>query len=170
MADFAPAIAITLANEGSAYVPNDNGHGPSKYGITLETYQVYMPDATPETIMALMEAEALDWYCTCVWSRYNIGDITDQNLANKVLDLVVNMGPVALKLLQEAVNSVDPADTPLTVDGILGPWTIELVNATDPVKLLAEYKTLAAQLYREIAANNPAEAGDLAGWLKRLDA
>jgi len=76
------------------------------------------------------------------------------------------MGPSALKLLQSAVNACGGQ---CAVDGVLGPLSISSINALDPVKLLAEYRQLAAQRYRQIASHNADLAGDLAGWLQRLD-
>jgi len=43
------------------------------------------------------------------------------------------------------------------------------INALDPAKLLAEFKELAAQRYQQIAADNTQLAGDLTGWLARLN-
>ena len=90
-----------------------------------------------------------------------IGSIDDQCLANKVFDLTVNMGPAALKLLQSTVQCAK--------DGVLGPISITQINARDPVELLAQYKELAARRYTQIAAGNPQLAGDLTGWLSRLN-
>jgi hypothetical protein len=66
-----------------------------------------------------------------------------------------------LKLLQSAAQC--------TADGILGPISITEINALDPVELLAQFKALAAQRYRQIAADNPELSGDLTGWLARLN-
>lgn len=69
-------------------------------------------------------------------------------------------------MLQSAVNACGGQ---CGVDGILGPVSIGQINALDPVKLLAEYKDLAAQRYTGIAADNAQLAGDLNGWLARLN-
>jgi lysozyme family protein len=103
---------------------------------------------------------------TYFWNRYSIGSIEDQSLANKVFDLTVNMGPAALKLLQSAVNACGGQ---CAVDGVLGPVSMAQINALDPVKLLAEFKQLAAQRYQQIAADNTQLAGNLTGWLARLN-
>jgi hypothetical protein len=69
-------------------------------------------------------------------------------------------------LLQSAVNACGGQ---CAVDGVLGPISIAQINALDPVKLLAEFKALAEQRYQQIAANNAQLAGDLTGWLARLN-
>jgi len=162
MADFGPAVTLTLQHEGGFY------HNPVtgeivNHGITLKFVQSsgYKPDADEAFIQNLTTAEASAIYQTYFWNANHIGSINDQNLANKVFDLTVNMGPAALKLLQSAVNCA--------ADGVLGPISIAQINARDPVELLAEYKQLAAQRYAEIAQGNPELAGDLTGWLSRLN-
>lgn len=162
MADFEPAVTITLQHEGGFY------HNPVtgeivNHGITLKFVQSsrYRPNADEAFIQNLTTAEASAIYQTYFWNANHIGSINDQNLANKVFDLTVNMGPAALKLLQSAVNCA--------ADGVLGPISIAQINARDPVELLAEYKQLAARRYTEIAQGNQELAGDLTGWLARLD-
>ena len=162
MADFEPAVTITLQHEGGFYHNQATGEIVN-HGITLKFVQTsgYQPDADEAFIQNLTTAEASAIYQTYFWSRYSLGSIDDQSLANKAFDLTVNMGPAALKLLQSAVNCA--------ADGVLGPISIAQINARDPVELLAEYKELAAQRYQQIAADNPQLAGDLTGWLSRLN-
>jgi lysozyme family protein len=161
MAEFEPAVAITLQHEGGFF------HNPVtgeivNHGITLKFVRSsdYKPDADEDFIRALSAAEASAIYRAYFWDRPRIGSIRDQSLANKTFDLSVNMGPAALKLLQSAGQCA--------VDGVLGPISIAQINALDPVRLLAQYKELAAERYRQLAADNPELAGDLTGWLARL--
>src|ERR1039458_1169142 len=112
MSDFSLAIPMILKNEGSAYVPDDNGRGPSKWGITLATYQEYFPKATAEDIQNLGPEQATAFYRIAVWERFHIGLIDSQAVAAKVFDLIVNCGPIAIKWLQSAVDTCE--------DGLLG--------------------------------------------------
>jgi lysozyme family protein len=162
MADFEPAVTITLQHEGGFY------HNPVtgeivNHGITLKFVQGsgYKPDADEAFIQNLSTAQATAIYETYFWNANHLGSINDQSLANKVFDLTVNMGPSALKLLQSAVNCA--------ADGVLGPISIAQINARDPLELLAQYKALATQRYTQIATGNPQLAGDLTGWLARLN-
>jgi hypothetical protein len=53
---------------------------------------------------------------------------------------------------------------------VLGPISIGQINALNAAALLAQYKQLVAQRYTAIADGNTELAGDLTGWLSRLDA
>ena len=167
MSQFEPALAITLGHEGGFF------HNPVtgeivNFGVTLKFVQTsgYKPDADEDFIRNLTRGEASQIYQTFFWDRLHIGGIRDQNLANKVFDLTVNMGPGALKLLQTAMNECGGS---CEVDGVLGPLSIGQANRCDAAALLARYKQLAAARYTAIANGNPKLAGDLSGWQERLN-
>jgi len=173
MADFEPAVTLTLQHEGGFF------HNPAtgeivNHGVTLTFVRSsgYKPDADEDFIRNLSVAEASQIYQTYFWDRYHIGSINDQTLANKAFDLTVNMGPGgpnhagALALLQSAVNACGGQ---CTVDGVLGAISFAQINALDPANLLGKYKELVAARYTAIAAANPKLAGDLTGWLARLN-
>jgi lysozyme family protein len=167
MAEFEPAVTITLQNEGGFYHNQVTGEIVN-HGITLTFVRSsgYKPDADESFIRNLSVAGASAIYQTYFWHRYSMGSIGDQSLANKVFDLTVNMGPAALKFLQSAVNACGGQ---CAVDGVLGPISFAQINALDPVKLLGEFKELAAERYQQIAKGNAELAGDLSGWLARLN-
>jgi lysozyme family protein len=168
MADFLPAVTITLANEGGFYHNQVTGEVVN-HGITLKFVldSGYKPDADVAFIQNLSSAEATQIYQKYFWDQYHLGSINDQNLANKTFDLTVNMGAKALKLLQTAVNACGGN---CTVDGDLGPVSFAQINSLDPVQLLAQFKAAGAQSYQQIAANDSRQAGNLNGWLARLNA
>jgi len=174
MADFQPAVQITLQNEGGFF------HNPVtgeivNHGITLKFVQDsgYEPDADEDFIRNLTVGTASQIYEEYFWDAHHIGSINDQALANKVFDLTVNMGPGgashpgALTLLQSAVNACGGQ---CATDGILGPISLGQINSLDPAKLLMQYKTLIAHRYRAIATGNTDLTADLNGWLTRLNA
>lgn len=173
MAEFQPAVSITLQHEGG-FCHNPATGEIVNHGVTLKFVQGsgYNPDADEAFMRNLTTEQASRIYETYFWDRYHIGSIRDQNLANKVFDLTVNMGPGganhpgALTLLQTAVNACGGK---CAVDGLLGPVSLGQVNTLDPAKLLAQYRQLAAQRYGEIAAANSKLAANLAGWLARLN-
>lgn len=172
MANFDPAVQLTLENEGGFFHNQVTGEVVN-HGITLTFVRSsgFNPAADEAFIQNLSAEEAQQIYQKYFWNPHNIGQINDQNLANKAFDLTVNMGPGgpnhegALTLLQRAVNDCGGA---CTVDGQIGPETIGHINALDPGQLLAAYRARAKAHYQAIAAGNPAVANDLTGWLARL--
>ena len=174
MADFDPAVNLTLQHEGGFFHNAVTGEVVNR-GITLAFVRDCGYNATADEgfIQNLTLDQTCDIYRKYFWDRYNIGAIDDQDLANKVFDLTVNMGPGggahegALTLLQQAVND---AGGHCTVDGIIGPQSIAQINGQNPVQLLAAYRARAQERYQEIAAADPKLAGDLNGWLSRLNA
>ena len=156
---FEKAIPIILKHEGG-YVddPNDLG-GETKYGISKRSYPHL-------DIKNLTREEAIEIYRRDWWDKYRYGDIKDQDVATKVFDLSVNMGPAqAHKLLQRAVNWV--SDAGLVVDGILGPKTLLATNAAEPMKVLQALRFLAAEYYYSLAKARTESRTFLFGWLNR---
>ena len=160
MSDFEKAVKVVLSNESGKLNPDDNGRGPSKWGVTLETAREFWPACAPADIEAMDEQKAACFYRVAFWGLYRIGLIENQELATQVLDLAVNMGPIAIKLLQRSVGTED--------DGIMGPHTAAAANE-NPGAAMSGLKWRAAQYYRDLASVNPAKYGkDLPGWLHRL--
>ncbi len=174
MANFDPAVDLTLQHEGGFFHNPKTGEVVN-FGVTLTFVRDcgYCTTADEAFIKNLTRDQAREVYRKYFWDKYSIGQVNDQDLANKVLDLTVNMGPGGptrdggLTLLQKAANDLGGN---LKVDGNLGPKSLAAINAQDPVKLLAAYRRRAKQRYQEIAAANATLAGNLTGWLARLNA
>ncbi len=173
MAEFDPAVQKTLQIEGGFY------HNPVtgeivNHGITLTFIRDcgYCATADEVYIRNLTAEQATEIYRTYFWERYHIGDIGDQDLANKTFDLTVNMGPGgrahegALTLLQRAINDCGGS---CIVDGQLGPQSIKEINRLEAGQVLSAYRRHARARYEEIAAGNPKLACDLPGWIERLN-
>src|SRR5690606_38914271 len=124
---FCRAVEMVLRHEGGyVYDPADPG-GETKYGISKRSY--------PQLdIRNLIREQAIEIYRRDWWDRYGYDRIKSLDVATKVLDLAVNMGPAAAhRLLQEALVFLGHQ---LAVDGILGPKTLAAVNAEAPPRLL----------------------------------
>lgn len=166
MSMFDEAIVKLLADEGDAVCPDDCGHGPSKYGITLATYKDYYPQATEGTIYDMGREQAVAFYRKHFWEAHKIGMIENQEVASKVFNLGVNIGPrLAIKFMQAAVG--------VPTDGRIGPKTAAAVNAASSKAVLAGIRAAGEVHYRRLAAQ-PGKKKDypyrkfLAGWLARL--
>lgn len=166
MANFDLAVQLTLQNEGGFFHNPVTGEVVN-HGITLTFVRDcgYCTTADEVYIQNLSVDQAQQIYQKYFWDAYKLGQIDDQDIASKAFDLTVNMGPVALTLLQNAVN--DCGGT-CAVDGQIGPQSVAQINTLDPAQLLAAYRQRAKTRYETIAAADPKVAGNLDGWLARL--
>lgn len=122
--NFDQAFEKLIGHEGG-YVNNlaDPG-GETKFGISRRAYPL-------EDIkgMTLEHAKAL--YLRDYWGPAGCDAVPD-GIKFDLFDMAVNSGPVtAIKTLQRAVGT--------TPDGLLGPKTLQAVNAMPAVRLLARF-------------------------------
>jgi lysozyme family protein len=92
-----------------------------------------------------------------------ISEIANQDIANKLLSLGVNVGVVnAAKMLQDAVT--------VAGDGRIGPLTLHALDLADPNKVLEDLRTEAENYYQALIAKDPSLEIYRAGWLRRAAA
>ena len=92
-----------------------------------------------------------------------LAHIANQDIADKLLSLAVNIGVVpAAKLLQDALL--------VEGDGRIGPLTLHALDLADSAKVLADLRDEAEFYYNELMAKNPGLAVYRAGWLRRAAA
>lgn len=178
MADFKIAFTNTLRFEDSTLsgkVTVDAG-GRTRFGIAAR----FHPDLPEEFFTgpaedALAEAEKIEE--AGYWTAMRMDEILDQDVANKLFDMAVNMGVrQAGVLAQRAANGLlhdmPAAAGPgrLMEDGVIGAKTLGAINTLDPAIYVQALRDLSAALYRHIASVNPAQAVNLSGWLRRAEA
>ena len=89
--------------------------------------------------------------------------IVDQDVANKLLSLGVNVGVVqAARMLQDAVSVVG--------DGRIGPLTLHALDLADPEKVLDDLRAEAESYYDSLVERDPSLAVYRAGWMRRAEA
>jgi lysozyme family protein len=92
-----------------------------------------------------------------------IAEITDQDVANKLLSLGVNVGVVtAAKMLQDAVM--------VAGDGRIGPLTLSKLESLDQQRVLDNLRDEAENYYSALIERHPEDAVYRAGWLRRAEA
>jgi lysozyme family protein len=92
-----------------------------------------------------------------------IADITNQDIADKLLSIGVNCGVVTVaKMLQDALH--------VSGDGRIGPLTLHALDVSDPEAVLGLLKNEAVQHYNNLIAANPSLEEYRAGWLARAEA
>lgn len=161
MSQFPPALDFLLGFEDAARTyaaVTDNNGGEVIAGVNSKSYPsdfalinaAFQPDRAP--LVA-------NFYQQRFWTPLQLGGIQSQDLANRVLAAAVNTGPqMAIKILQRAVNQIHPL---ITVDGLMGPNTLEEVNAIPDDSMLAAFRQQLLARYQAVAAANPADAAYL---------
>ena len=172
MAKFEKAIEAVLAHEGRWYA--DPRGGDTDYGISLSFLKI-LPDedgdgfsdgdlnrdgiVCAEDVKHLTLTTAQNLYRRYFWDKYRYGQIVDQDLATKVMDFSVNMGPRQAHLVVQRALAYH---VDIVVDGFLGPKSLSHLNAVAPLWTLGEIRHEAAKFYRSL--NDPVH---LKGWLNR---
>lgn len=175
MAEFAESIKTILHHEGGWVCdPNDPG-GETNYGVS--TLIIQREKLTPRDLgidrdvfargclKEMTEEGARKVYRDFFWLRYGYGDIENQDVATKVFDAAVNMGPTwGHRLAQYALIE---CGYPVNPDGVMGPKTISALNSVDPQQWLKSMVAQMEQRYRLIVAGRPQSAKFLSTWLRR---
>ena len=172
MADFKTAFLLTLQHEDSTRsgkVTVDAG-GRTRFGIA-EKFHPDLPEEffTGPAEDALAEAEEIE-ECE-YWDTMRLAEVENQNVANKLFDMGVNMGVrQAAIYVQRVANTMLAGEARLIEDGEIGPKTLAAINNADPIAYYQALSEMSAAHYRHVAAVNPAQAVNLAGWMKRAEA
>jgi lysozyme family protein len=169
-------ISGIIQREGPTYTndPSDAG-GPTKYGITQATARAngYTGD-----MQNLTEDQARAIYKNVYWLRPKFDQLAliDEALAEKLLDIGVNRGPVVgVQYLQRALNVFNYNGSPyadLVVDGALGSATFGALKAfytqrgaAGKTVLYQLVQALQAVGYVQIAEGNKTQEKYIYGWL-----
>ncbi len=176
MADFNKAFENTMQHEDSTHVGKvtvDAG-GRTRFGIAAK----FHPDLAEEFFTrsaeeALEDAEQIEQ--RDYWDRMRLSEVENQNVANKLFDMEVNMGVHQASIYAQRVTNFllecqGGGDVRVAEDGMIGDKTLEQINMIDPVYMLQYLREFSAAHYRHIVAVNPAQAVNLEGWLRRAAA
>jgi lysozyme family protein len=173
MAEFSVALAITLddAHEGGYQcLRNDSGNWTggkigvgelkgTKYGISAAEFPaVDIQNLTPEQAGAIYKEKH---YWPDIYDQ-----IKEQIIADKLFDIGVLFGQgtavlILQKVLQPHFNVVP--------DQVFGPATLSAVNDSEPMSLLAAYKTALVTHAVQIGAVNPNDRVFVADWIRRIN-
>lgn len=159
MADFAPAIAFTLGQEGGfSDDPQDPG-GATNLGITLATLSNWRGHScTVQDVRTLTQTEAKAIYTANYWNVVG-GPNLPPGLDLTVFDFGVNAGPgTSAKMLQRILGVVR--------DGAVGPITLAAAQCSGAV-LRARIGDLAAA-HEAYYHSLPGFAHDGKGWTARV--
>lgn len=163
-AAFLQSLPFVLRWEGG-YVnhPADPG-GATNKGVTQKVYDSWRAQQglATRSVKELEDSEMHALYESGYWLPPKC-DKLDEPLNLVQFDTAVNMGVGrAAKFLQKAVGA--------SVDGSIGPGTLQCVANCDPGDALVAYCDTREAYYRSLVANNPKLGVFLKGWMNRLNA
>lgn len=177
MSSFEAAIPLILFHEGGLVNHKNDPGGATNYGVSLRflrsTGQIDDydfdgdGDIDSDDIQRMTKDQACDIYKKHWWEKYGYSRINEQSIATKLFDMAVNMGQSqAVKILQRAIRRITN-NTSISADGVLGPMTINALNAINPQRLLEVLRSEQAEFYHRLTDKNPKLAVFEKGWLKR---
>lgn len=144
--------------------PTDRG-GETKYGISKKAFPHI-------DIRALTLSDAKHIYKKHYWDKLNLDNLDDAPIQKELFDTAVNMGVgIASKMLQEALNLMNRNGlnfSDLTVDGAIGPRTMEAYRRVDKKILLKVLNGLQFMRYVKIVRRNPSQERFFNGWMLRV--
>ena len=162
MADFIQAFERMIRNEGGYSlheVPGDRG-GQTYAGIARRRWPGWegweaidsgqMP--SPDLVQA--------FYREHFWDAIRGDEIEDQRVAGTIFDFAVNAGTRTAVRLAQSVAGTTP-------DGIVGPKTLQAINAMDPAVFLPRYALAKIERYAAIASRDSSQRKFLLGWINR---
>lgn len=179
MAEFDPAVTYVLENEGVLEENSKDPGGITKYGISLrflksltnpQKYSLFTPTIHEDDIRYLTPEQAKSIYKGEFWDHAPFEQLTNQEIANYVFDMSVNMGiSPSIKCLQRALWAVSKLKSILKDDGILGTNTLYYTNMASNAWscLLAALRSERAGEYRIIVTLHTEQKEFLNGWLER---
>jgi len=170
--NFEHAFRQTLGFEGEfSNDPMDYG-GKTKYGITEFTLQraIKQGIVVEKNIINLTVDDAKIIYKMFYWDVINLDKIIDMYIAAELFDTCVNMGESGVgKIVQ---NALEYLGEKITIDGIIGPITISLLNKWCLKNKKALFIALNCEQYiryKTIIKNNPTQQIFAVGWLRRIN-
>lgn len=164
MADYKKLILIIKAFEGG-YVnhPLDKG-GCTNSGVTISTFRSYFgKNQTCEDLKRMTETQWTTIFKKSYWNRWCADYITDQSIANLLVDWTWGSGIWGIKYPQQVLG--------VKVDGIVGKKTLAAINDyPDKRELFEKLWKRREKHFNDIVKRNPSQKVFLKGWLRRLSA
>ena len=167
MADFEIAVKKVFKIEGVSFEDPQTGE-ISKYGVSLALIKgladaerdPYGIEPTADGIRGMSKQQAKKVYRGVFWDEMKLDGVKEQEVADKIMDAGVNMGPqIPVRIAQRVAGA--------EVDGIVGPKTLKAINKMKGKEFLVAYRQGLEDRYRGLAANKLVLKKYLDGWIAR---
>ena len=163
MADYKKLVTFVLKWEGGFVNDKNDLGGCTNKGVTLATFQSYFGKGKTATDLKNITDEQWDTiFKKGFWDKWKADDITDQNIANILVDWYWCSGNYGIKIPQRVLG--------VTVDGVIGPKSITAVNAKDGKALFKQLKQERLDFIDRICQTRPQNKKYKKGWLNRINA
>lgn len=172
MADFNLAYQKTLTHEGG-YVKDPNDPGGETYkGVARKIWSKWEgwvivdmlkgQRGFPGNLDNNQELQDMisNFYRVNFWDRVKGEEINDQEVANSIFDFAVNAGIRTSSSLAQMVVEANP-------DGVIGPETLNKINAFNADHFLASFTVSKIARYISIIKKRPSSVKYLYGWVRR---
>ncbi len=147
--------------------PVDHG-GPTNRGVTLSTWRKvgydkdWDSDIDIDDIRLLTPDDALMVLKKFYWDRWRADEINNQKVANILVDWLWCSGKWGILIPQRILG--------VSVDGIVGPVTIQAVNRSNPYRFLIQIYNARVTFIFDIIKKDPSQKRFEKGWFNRLNA
>jgi len=129
---------------------------------TLTTYRKPKGKPTP-TVTDLKNISDQEWgdvFKGLFWDKWCADNIKSQSIANILVDWVWASGKYGITIPQRILG--------VAQDGVVGPKTLEALNARDADKLFAQLKQARINFVETIVKRNPSQKKFINGWKRRI--
>lgn len=160
------SLFLKARKKGIVHDAYDRG-GATIVGITIGTYGDYCrkcgrANPTVSSLNSLTYAEWIDIFKTMFWNRWQADKITDQRVAEMLVDWIWTSGVYGITVPQRVLG--------VKTDGIVGTETLAAINSQDPEKFFKLLKRERAAYINHICTSRPAYRRFKKGWLSRINA
>lgn len=140
--------------------PFDHG-GPTNWGITQDTLASFRgKPVTSKDVQQLTQHEAKLIYRSRYWNPLGCEGIKSKLISMLLFDQGVNRGiGAAARSMQKCVG--------VKADGMIGPKSIDAINAKKGKRLALDFVCDAQEAYGRIVQKNNSQAHFIVGWLRR---
>ena len=162
MADYRKLKPFILKWEGGYVNDKDDLGGATNKGVTLATFRsVYGQGKTANDLRNMTDQQWETIFKKHFWDKWRADEITDQSVANILVDWLWASGAYGIKIPQRVLG--------VSVDGIVGAKTIAAVNAKDGKQFFKEIRQERIDFIDRICTSRPQNKKFRKGWLNRIN-